>query len=54
MVEVVVQRLPLLSAAVTAYDPKVDPDGVTLESCLNLIETIAAAAPGARNATSVS
>lgn len=38
----VMTRVPVLSAAITAYDPDVDPAGVTLRSCLTLLETIAA------------
>jgi arginase len=37
----VAARVPLLSAAITAYDPEFDPAGVTLASCLTLLETVA-------------
>jgi len=38
----IVARVPVLSAAITAYDPEVDPAGVTLASCLTLLETLVA------------
>lgn len=46
MIELVVSRIPVLAAAITAYDPEVDPDGITLKSCLTLVETIAARVRG--------
>lgn len=46
----IVETVPVLSAAITAYDPDVDPQGITLESSLSLLETIASggrvSAPG--------
>jgi len=38
----------ILAASVNAYDPSVDPAGVTLESGLAIIETIAARLPAAK------
>lgn len=45
LVEMTADRIPLLAAALTAYDPAVDPERTTLASGLSLIETIAARAP---------
>jgi arginase len=45
MVGLVVRRIPVLAASITAYDPEVDPEGVTLRSCLDLLDTIAAQDP---------
>jgi len=44
LVGLIVDRVPLLSAAITAYDPEVDTDAATLASCLALVETVAARA----------
>lgn len=45
MIELVVRNAPVLSTAITAYDPDVDPSGVTLDSCLNLMTVIATGTP---------
>jgi len=45
MIELVVNRMPVLSAAITAFDPDVDPERATTRSCLALIDTIAAHDP---------
>jgi len=41
VIKEVVEVVPILSVAITAYDPDVDPDGVTLQSCLTLLEIVA-------------
>jgi len=41
-VGLVTTRITVLAAGITAYDPDVDPDGVTLRSGLGIMETIAA------------
>lgn len=41
LIALTASRIPVLAAALTAYDPAVDPGRVTLESGLSLMETIA-------------